>query len=88
MWEAAPHALAARHLLVRLRRGQAICRLAQLARLLIRSNAGLGERDKKAFPPSRVASCVWSTDAVRVCTRGGVYGLLLGTGRKPEESVC
>ena len=26
-------------------------------------------RDKKAFPPSSVASCVWSTDAVRVCTR-------------------
>ena len=36
--------LGARHLLVRLRRGQAICRLAQLARLLIRNGAGRGER--------------------------------------------
>ena len=32
--------------LVRLRRGQAICRLAQLARLLIRNGAGRGERGR------------------------------------------
>ena len=41
-----PSPPAARHLLVRLRRGQAICRLAQLARLLIRNGAGRGERGR------------------------------------------
>ena len=39
-------------------------------------------RDKKAFPPSRVASCVWSTDAVRVCTR---WCVRLVTG---DRRVC
>ena len=38
-------------------------------------------RDKKAFPPSRVASCVWSTDAVRVCTR---WCVRLVTGDRTE----
>jgi hypothetical protein len=42
---------AARHLLVRLRRGQAICRLAKLARLLIRDRAGRQHRAKVLTRP-------------------------------------
>ena len=55
----------------------------RLARWAERRTRMTRMRDKKAFPPSRVAcSCVWSTDAVRVCTR---WCVRLVTG---DRRVC
>ena len=59
----------------------------RLARWAERRTRMTRMRDKKAFPPSRVAcSCVWSTDAVRVCTR---WCVRLVTGDRTEAGgVC